>query len=88
MAGLALFHGLGVPVLLGASRKRWIGTLTDEPVAAGRVIGSVAAAIAGASQGVQIVRVHDVKETRQALAVAAASATGRETQRDGPKVAS
>ncbi len=88
MAGLSLFHGLGVPVLLGASRKRWLGTLTDEPVAQDRVIGSVAAALAGASQGVQIVRVHDVKETRQALAVATASATGRETRRDGPKVRS
>jgi dihydropteroate synthase len=88
MAGLALFHGLGVPILLGASRKRWIGTLTDEPVAAGRVIGSVAAAIAGAGLGAQIVRVHDVRATRQALAVATAARIGREPLVDGPKVAS
>ena len=88
MAGLALFHGLGVPVLLGASRKRWIGTLTDEPVAAQRVIGSAAAALAGAGQGVQIVRVHDVKATRQALAVATAAWFGREPSPAGPKVAS
>lgn len=80
MAGLALFHGLGVPLLLGASRKRWIGTLTQEPVAADRVIGSAAAAVAGAGQGVQIVRVHDVKATRQALAVATASWSGREAE--------
>jgi dihydropteroate synthase len=88
MAGLALFHGLGVPILLGASRKRWIGTLTDEPVAAGRVIGSVAAAIAGAGLGAQIVRVHDVRATLQALAVATAARIGREPLVDGPKVAS
>ena len=88
MAGLALFHGLGIPILLGASRKRWIGTLTDEPVAANRVVGSVAAAIAGASQGVQIVRAHDVRATRQALAIASAVRTGREPLADGPKVAS
>ncbi|MEZ5926713.1 MAG: dihydropteroate synthase [Hyphomicrobiaceae bacterium] len=87
MAGLALFHGLGTPVLLGASRKRWIGTLTGEPIAANRVVGSVTAAVAGAAQGAQIVRVHDVKATRQALAVATAALTGREPPLDGPKVA-
>jgi dihydropteroate synthase len=87
MAGLALFHGLGVPVVLGASRKRWIGTLTEEPVAADRVIGSVTAAIAGAGQGVQILRVHDVRATRQALSVAHAVQTGREPLTNGPKVA-
>ncbi|MFO1172979.1 MAG: dihydropteroate synthase [Hyphomicrobiaceae bacterium] len=80
MAGLALFHGLGVPVLLGASRKRWIGMLTQEPVAAERVIGSAAAAMAGVGQGLQIVRVHDVKATRQALAIATASWSGHEPE--------
>ena len=88
MAGLSLFHGLGVPLLLGASRKRWIGTLTAEPVAGNRVIGSVAAALAGADQGIQIVRVHDVKETRQALAVATAARNGREPPVEGPKATS
>jgi dihydropteroate synthase len=76
MAGLALFHGLGVPVLLGASRKRFIGTLTDAPVARDRVAGSVGAALAAAAQGAQILRVHDVRETRQALDVWMASMTG------------
>jgi len=65
--GLSLFHGLGVPVLVGASRKRFIGTLDDEPEAKKRVPGSIAAAIVAASQGVQILRVHDVRESRQAL---------------------
>ena len=69
LAGLSLFHGLGVPVLLGASRKSFIGALTGVKVASERVAGSVAAAIHGATQGVQILRVHDVAETRQALAV-------------------
>jgi len=70
--GLALFHGLGVPVLLGASRKRFIGTLADEPDAQKRISGSIAAALAGVARGVQIVRAHDVAETRQALSVWAA----------------
>ncbi|WP_072387351.1 dihydropteroate synthase [Hyphomicrobium sp. CS1BSMeth3] len=69
LAGLTLLHGLGVPVLLGASRKSFIGMLTGEKDARHRVPGSIAAALAGASQGAQILRVHDVAETRQALTV-------------------
>jgi dihydropteroate synthase len=69
LAGLSLFHGLGVPVMLGASRKSFIGALTGVKVASDRVAGSVAAALHGAAQGAQILRVHDVAETRQALAV-------------------
>ncbi len=67
--GLATFHGLGCAVLLGASRKSFIGALAGEPVAAHRLPGSLAAALAGAAAGAQILRVHDVAETRQALAV-------------------
>jgi dihydropteroate synthase len=65
--GISLFHGLGCPVLLGASRKRFIGTLAgaEDPVA--RMPGSVAVALAGVAQGVQMMRVHDAAETRQAL---------------------
>ena len=74
--GLSLFHGLGVPVLVGASRKRFIGALGDEPEAKKRVPGSIAAAITAASQGVQILRVHDVRETRQALRVWLSAAHG------------
>ncbi|MGB1830129.1 MAG: dihydropteroate synthase, partial [Paracoccaceae bacterium] len=66
---ISLFHGLGVVVLLGMSRKGFIGKITGEEDARNRVIGSVAAAMVGASQGVQIFRVHDVKETRQAFDV-------------------
>ena len=69
LGGLTLLHGLGVPLLVGASRKAFIGRLTGEPVAGKRVAGSLGAAVAIVMQGVQIVRVHDVAETRQALAV-------------------
>ena len=65
--GLSLFHDLGVPVLLGASRKRFIGTIGGEDLAERRMPGSVAVALAGAAQGAQVLRVHDVAETRQAL---------------------
>ena len=65
---LSLFHGLGCAVLLGASRKSFIGHLTGAP-AGDRLPGSLAAALIGAAQGVQILRVHDVAATRQALAV-------------------
>ena len=69
MAGLALFHGLGTPILLGASRKSFIARLGGGSGPDKRLAGSLAAAIAGVGEGVQILRVHDVAETRQALAV-------------------
>lgn len=76
MAKLSIYHGLGVPILLGASRKRTIGQLSNVPKAADRAPGSIAAALAGVAQGVQIVRVHDVAESRQALTVWQAMITG------------
>lgn len=69
LKGLSLFHALGCPILLGASRKRFIGTLGNAPEARDRMPGSVAVALAGVSQGAQVLRVHDVAETRQALAL-------------------
>ena len=66
---LALFHGLGCPVMLGASRKRLIGALSNEAPVAERLGGSVALALKGAEAGVQLLRVHDVAETVQALRV-------------------
>ena len=65
--GLSLFHALGCPVLLGASRKRFIGSIGGADDAEARMPGSLAVALAGFAQGVQITRVHDVAETRQAL---------------------
>lgn len=67
--GLALFHGLGCAVMLGASRKGFIGKLGGEANAARRAPGSIAAAIAGLQSGAQILRVHDVPETVQAMRV-------------------
>ena len=64
---LALFHGLGCPVLLGASRKRFIGTIGGTEEARHRAPGSLAVALAGVAQGVQMLRVHDVRETVEAL---------------------
>ena len=69
MNGLALFHGLGCPIVLGASRKRMIGALSNEAPADQRLPGSLALALKAVEQGVQIVRVHDVPETVQALKV-------------------
>jgi len=67
--GLALFHGLGCPVMLGASRKRMVGALSNAAPVDRRLGGSVALAVKGASLGAQLLRVHDVAETVQALAV-------------------
>ncbi len=77
MEGLSLFHGLGLPVLFGASRKSLIGGLTGEADMKQRDFGSVAAAIAAAAQGVQIVRVHNVAATRQGLCVWQAATSGQ-----------
>jgi dihydropteroate synthase len=67
--GLALFHGLGCPIMLGASRKRMIGALGNAAPVDQRLGGSIALAIKGASLGAQLLRVHDVAETVQALSV-------------------
>ncbi len=67
--GLALFHGLGCPIRLGASRKRIIGALSGEAPVSERLGGSLALALKGAEVGVQLLRVHDVPETVQALRV-------------------
>jgi len=69
---IALYHGLGVPVLVGLSRKSLIGALTGEKVAARRVHGSVGGAVQAMLNGVQILRVHDVRATVEAIAVARA----------------
>lgn len=66
---LTLFHMLGVPILVGASRKGFIGAVTGVSDASKRAAGSVGAALASVMQGVQILRVHDVAETDQALKV-------------------
>jgi dihydropteroate synthase len=76
LAALPRLVALGYPVLLGASRKRFIATL--DPLgkdADARLGGALAAALAGAAAGVAAVRVHDVRETVQAFIVQAAVAS-------------
>lgn len=63
---LPLFHALGQPLMLGASRKRMIGALSNEAPAHQRLGGSVMLAVKGMAAGVQLLRVHDVAETVQA----------------------
>jgi dihydropteroate synthase len=69
MNGLALLHSLGCPLVVGASRKRTIGALSNEAPADRRLGGSLAFALKAVEQGAQIVRVHDVPETVQALRI-------------------
>ena len=69
LQALAVYHGLGCAILLGASRKRFIGTLAGAAEPRDRVAGSVAVALHAVTQGVQVLRVHDVRETRQALSL-------------------
>jgi dihydropteroate synthase len=73
IAALPRLVSHGYPVVLGASRKRFLAALHPSAKEAdGRLGGSLAAALAGAAAGVAAVRVHDVRETVQALAVQAA----------------
>lgn len=69
LSAIDAFHELGVPVMLGVSRKSFISKIDRDVPAKDRVAGSIAAAIAAWDRGVQLFRVHDVAETRQALAV-------------------
>ena len=66
---LGLYRGLGVPLLLGVSRKSFIARLAGDAPAGERLAGSLAAALAGVAHGVAILRVHDVAATRQALRI-------------------
>ncbi len=67
LRNIALFHGLGCAILLGASRKGFIGSIGNAPDARTRAPGSIAVGLAALAQGVQILRVHDVAETAQAI---------------------
>ncbi len=64
---LALFHALGCPLLYGASRKRMIGAIDGEAKANDRLGGSIALHMRAVERGANIVRVHDVRETIQAV---------------------
>lgn len=64
---LGVLANLGCPILLGASRKRFVGQFSGVEAASSRLAGSIAAALAGVARGARILRVHDVAETVQAL---------------------
>ncbi len=63
------FKSFGLPLLAGLSRKSMIGTLLDDRNVDGRVVGSVTGAIIAVQNGADIVRVHDVLETKDALTI-------------------
>ena len=67
LAALAMFQGLGTAVVLGVSRKSFIGRLAGAAPADQRLPGSIAAGLAGIHHGADILRVHDVAATAQAL---------------------
>ncbi|CAA7616237.1 dihydropteroate synthase [Magnetospirillum sp. SS-4] len=76
LGSLALLHGLGLPVLLGVSRKSFIPRLSRGEDARHRLPGTLAAELAGVDAGMHVLRVHDVPETVQALAIWRAMRTG------------
>jgi dihydropteroate synthase len=78
LANLSLLHGLGVPMLVGASRKRFIIGVAGGETPQSREAGSFAVALVAAAQGAQILRVHDVAGTRQALSVWRAGIAGKD----------
>ncbi len=69
LRGLSIFHGLGCGLLVGVSRKGFVGRIGGAPRPADRAPGSLALALAAVAQGAQVIRVHDVAETSQALAL-------------------
>lgn len=69
---ISLYHGLGCAILLGVSRKRFIGSIGGGTAPADRVAGTLALTVAAVAQGVQIHRVHDVAEHAQGLRLIAA----------------
>ena len=69
LRGIATFHGLGCPVLLGASRKGFVGAIGGAATAADRGPGTLAVTLSAVAQGVQMHRVHDVETVAQGLAL-------------------
>jgi len=77
IARLSILHDLGCPILLGVSRKRFIGEIARQTDPRARMPGSVAVALAGVAAGAQILRVHDAAETSQALRLWQAATSGQ-----------
>lgn len=77
LAHLSELHHFGLPILAGMSRKSMVGQLLNVPPQE-RIAGSVACAVIAAMQGAQIIRVHDVKETVDAMKVVQATLSAKE----------
>ena len=69
ISNIGLFHGLGCPIMLGPSRKSFIGKVMKNKDSKNRLGGTLSAIITGYNQGVQCFRVHDIKEVNEALKV-------------------
>jgi dihydropteroate synthase len=69
LRNISLFHGMGCGILLGVSRKRFIGTIGGAAEAKDRAPGSITIGLDSLNQGVQILRIHDLAETKQAVAL-------------------
>lgn len=80
---LKLFRELGYPLLLGVSRKSFIGSLTNQPQPSERIFGTAAACTIGISKGVDMIRVHDPQAMKEVCAVADAIYRGATAGRAG-----
>jgi dihydropteroate synthase len=69
ISNISIFHSLGFPVLVGASRKRFIKDLSGKNDTKNRIGGTIASSIYLMMQGIQILRIHDVNELQQAIKV-------------------
>ena len=66
---VSIFHSLGYPIMLGLSKKRFIKDLSGDNDSRERIGGTISSCLYSALQGVQILRIHDVNEVRQALKI-------------------
>ena len=66
---ISIYHSLGLPILLGISRKRFIKELSNINDSSSRLGGTISSSIFAMMQGVQILRVHDVNEVKQSIKV-------------------
>ena len=66
---ISIYHSLGLPILLGISRKKFIKELSGKNDSSFRVGGTISSSIYAMMQGVQLLRIHDVNEINQSLKV-------------------
>ena len=69
MSNISIFHSLGLPIMLGVSRKKFIKNLSGKNDSKERLGGTISASLYAMMQGVQILRIHDVNELKQSLKV-------------------